>query len=72
MNNNVVGYAMIFCGHGDDVEREKAVLVELTDFKKSGDIELRFIPPGTTKQTYLKFNLPAILAIGMDMHGTEE
>lgn len=73
MIEQMVGRFMAFrdSGNGDEVAND-GVFVEVTDFSKSGEIELAFTAPLPGKpRIYLRVSLPEIIESAMQKNGSD-
>jgi hypothetical protein len=68
MNHVMGGHLMVF--KGDDAIADLDTLIEFTDFKKSGIVEIAFDDRG--ERVYVQFPLPELLAHIANGHGSEE
>jgi hypothetical protein len=68
MNNVIGGHLMVF--KGDDGVVDAPTLVEFTDFKKTGVVEIAFDDRG--ERIYVQFPLPELLSMIARENGSKE
>jgi hypothetical protein len=72
MSELIVARLMVFRAEGEDCIADEAVLLEVVDFSKNGDIEVALTSAKLTgkPRIYLTVSLPELIAKGMAMVGT--
>jgi hypothetical protein len=70
MNEEIAGKLIAFKNNGEgDKYAQGSVLVEVTNFEQTGDMEIAFTAPVPgNPRMYLKFSLPEILQSAMNKH----